>query len=210
MFLGVLSTLPFISAANCICCMWVLLGGGIGSFLLAKQRPAGITYGDGAFVGVLSGLFGSIIGTAIHIPMQMISLRLFGSQPEQLENLLRQFGVQEGPMRDWMMRIFSGEISAATILFTFFFVSADVVAVRDDWRDTDGSHPQQKSTATKKHIKLKAFILYLWAFCAFLWPFFLIEVLVTAASAAHRRGRFVLFREFANQGFGRQLQAGDG
>jgi hypothetical protein len=120
MFLGVLSTLPFISAANCICCMWVLLGGGIGSFLLAKQRPAGITYGDGAFVGVLSGLFGSIIGTAIHIPMQMISLRLFGSQPEQLENLLRQFGVQEGPMRDWMMRIFSGEISAATILFTFF------------------------------------------------------------------------------------------
>jgi len=39
MFLGVLSTLPFIGAANVCCCMWVLLGGGIGVILLLKQRP---------------------------------------------------------------------------------------------------------------------------------------------------------------------------
>jgi hypothetical protein len=120
MFLGILSTVPFISAANCICCMWILLGGGLASFLLAKQRPSGITYGDGAFVGVLSGLFGSIVGTTIHIPMQMISVRLFGAQTEQFEEWLRRLGVEEGPMRDWMIRMTSGEISVATVLFTFF------------------------------------------------------------------------------------------
>jgi hypothetical protein len=119
MFLGVLSSVPFISAANCLCCMWVLLGGGIAVTLLTKQRPSGVSYGDGAFVGVLSGLFGAIVGTALHIPVQLVSARLFDSQQQQFEEWFRQFGI-EGPMRDWMVRIVSGEISAATILFTFF------------------------------------------------------------------------------------------
>jgi uncharacterized membrane protein YagU involved in acid resistance len=99
--------------------MWVLLGGGIGAVLLARQRASGITYGDGAFVGVLSGLFGAIVGTAVHVPLQIISTRLLGSRPQQVEELLRQLGVQ-GEMRDWMLRVLSGEISAPTILFTFF------------------------------------------------------------------------------------------
>jgi hypothetical protein len=119
MFLGFLSSLPFIGAANCICCMWVLMGGGIASVLLARQRPSGITYGDGAFVGVLSGLIGSIVGTAIHIPMQIIMARVFTSQPQELEKILERFPI-EGPMKDWVLRMASGEISAGTILFTFF------------------------------------------------------------------------------------------
>ena len=119
MLLGILSTLPFISLANCLCCMWVLLGGGLAAVLLTRQRPSGITYGDGAFVGVLSGLFGSIVGTVVHIPMQIISTRLLGSEPQQVEEMLQRLGV-EGPMKDWMLRVTSGEISAATIMFTFF------------------------------------------------------------------------------------------
>ena len=119
MFLGILSSLPFIGLANCLCCMWVLLGGGIAAVLLTKQRPSGITYGDAAFVGVLSGLFGSIVGTVVHIPMNIISNRLLGSEPQQVEELLQRMGV-EGPMRDWMLRVMSGELSALTILFTFF------------------------------------------------------------------------------------------
>lgn len=119
MFLGVLSTLPFISAANCLCCMWVLCGGGIGALLLLKQRPTGITYGDGAFVGVLSGLFGAVIGTIVHIPVQIIMSRMMQSQQQQIEEAFRQLGL-EGPMRDWGMRILSGEISVGTILVFFF------------------------------------------------------------------------------------------
>jgi hypothetical protein len=119
MFLGFLSSLPFINLANCLCCMWVLGGGAIAAVLLARQRAAGITYGDGAFVGVLSGLFGSIVGTAVHIPMQIIATRIFGAEPQQLEEMLRRFGIDE-QMKDWMLRMMSGEISLATILFTFF------------------------------------------------------------------------------------------
>jgi hypothetical protein len=119
MFLGFLSTLPFVDFGNCLCCMWVLMGGGIAAVLLARQRPAGITYGDGAYVGVLSGLFGAVVGTAVHIPMQIIAMRLFGNQTDQLEKLMQQAGI-EGPMKDFMLRVVSGEISAVTILFTFF------------------------------------------------------------------------------------------
>lgn len=120
MFLGFLSSMPFVNAVNLCCCMWVLMGGGIAAMMLTKQRPSGITYGDGAFVGVLSGLFGAIVGTAIYIPVQLIWARMFaGSQQQQLEDLFRQLGY-EGPLRDWMLRIASGEISTATILFTFF------------------------------------------------------------------------------------------
>jgi hypothetical protein len=119
MFLGFLSSMPFISIGNICCCMWVLLGGGLAAILLARQRPTGITYGDGAFVGVLSGLFGAIIGTALQIPIQIIAARVIGSQQQQLEEWMRQFPI-EGPMRDWVLRMAAGEISVGTVLFTFF------------------------------------------------------------------------------------------
>jgi len=119
MFLGFMSSIPFISAGNYLCCMWILLGGGIAATMLMKQRPGGITFGDGAYVGVLSGVFGAIVGTIVHIPVMIVMSRIFQSQEKYVEDMLQQFQV-EGPMRDWMLRIASGEISAATILFTFF------------------------------------------------------------------------------------------
>ena len=119
MFLGLLSSIPIINAGNCICFMWILGGGGIATLLLTKQRPAGITYGDGAFAGVVSGLFGAIVGTLISIPVRVISARFFESQQQTLEETMREVGV-EGPLRDLMLRVASPEISAATVAFTFF------------------------------------------------------------------------------------------
>lgn len=119
MFLGFLSSIPFISAGNCICCMWVLLGGGIAVMMLTKQRPSGIAYGDGAFAGVLSGLFGAVVGTIVQMSFRAMASRLFESQQQQFEQVLNQLGA-EGPLRDWILRAASGEISAATLAFTFF------------------------------------------------------------------------------------------
>jgi hypothetical protein len=124
MFLGVLSSVPFIQAGNLFCCMWVLLGGGIAAIMVVRQRPAGITYGDGAFVGVLSGLFGAVVGTILQMSFRAIASRFFESQQQQLEQMLTQIGA-EGPMRDWVLRSMSGEISATTVTFTFF---ANVIA----------------------------------------------------------------------------------
>jgi hypothetical protein len=120
MFLGLLSSIPVISAGNIFCCMWVLLGGGAAVVLLTRQRPLNsITYGDGAFAGVLSGLFGAVIGTAVQMSFHAITARFFQSERQQLETILNQMGA-EGPVRDWVLRVASGEISAATVFFTFF------------------------------------------------------------------------------------------
>lgn len=89
-------------------------------FLLTKQRPAGISYGDGAFVGVLSGLFGAVVATLISIPVRIISARFFGSQQQALEEALREVPGFEGPMRDLLLRVASPEITIETVAFTFF------------------------------------------------------------------------------------------
>jgi len=119
MFLGLLSSIPVISAGNCICCMWVLLGGAIATVLLTKQRPIGsITYGDGAFAGVLSGTFGAVVGTILQMSFHAMTARFFDTQQQQIEDLLNKMGA-EPPWRDWVLRVFSGEISTVTVLFTF-------------------------------------------------------------------------------------------
>ena len=116
MFLGLLSSIPIINAG---CCLWVLLGGAMAAVMLLRQRQRGITYGDGAFAGVLSGFFGAVVGTVVQMSFHVITARFFQSQQQQMEDLLRQVGV-EGQIRDWMLRVFSGEISAITVGFTFF------------------------------------------------------------------------------------------
>jgi len=117
-FLGVLSTLPLM---NCLCCLWVLGGGGLATYMLSKQQPGRrLTYGDGAFVGVLSGLFGAIIATVIWIPLKIISARFLPTQQEQIDQILRNMPEMEGWMRDMFTRLMSAEVSVATVLFTFF------------------------------------------------------------------------------------------
>ena len=116
MFLGVLSSIPIISIGFC---MWILLGGAIAAQQVMRQRRSGVTYGDGAFVGVMSGVFGSLVGTTIQMCFRVIAAPFFASQQQQLEQLLNQMGA-EGPMRDWVLRAASGEISLTTVIFTLF------------------------------------------------------------------------------------------
>jgi hypothetical protein len=119
MFLGLLSSIPVVSAGNCLCCMWVLGGGAMATFMLSKQRP-GITYGDGAFAGVLSGVFGAVVATLVSIPVRIISARMFGSQEQAMEELFEQMPGAEGALKDLFMRLASPEISALNITATLF------------------------------------------------------------------------------------------
>lgn len=78
--LGVLSGLPYISLGNVFCCMWVVAGGALASYLYIKKSPTPVDVGEGAMVGGMAGLIGAatsmIFGTPLSILMGHPELRL--------------------------------------------------------------------------------------------------------------------------------------
>ena len=117
LLLGLLSSLPIIKAGNLI---WILAGGALTAHLLMKRRPSGIGYGDGAFGGVLSGFFGSIVATVLLIPNKWIFIADFEAQRQDAERTFSNTPEFAGPMRDLVLRALSPEVSLTTELFWFF------------------------------------------------------------------------------------------
>jgi hypothetical protein len=89
--------------------------------MLSTQQPGRkLTYGDGAFAGVLSGLFGAIIYTILSIPIKIVMAPILRSQQQQFEETLRSLPEMEAWLRDLMMKAVSPEVTVAGVLFTFF------------------------------------------------------------------------------------------
>ena len=65
--MGVLSSVPIINMGNCLCCMWIILGGGVGAYFYWRELSPDTEFsaGEGALVGLLSGVFGALFGTLI-------------------------------------------------------------------------------------------------------------------------------------------------
>jgi hypothetical protein len=70
--MGVLSALPFISAGNICCCLWVIVGGVVAAYLLQQNQTTPITPGDGALVGLFAGLIGAVVASVLSIPINMM------------------------------------------------------------------------------------------------------------------------------------------
>jgi hypothetical protein len=65
LLIGVLSSLPFVSVFNACCCLWVVVGGVLTSYLLQESRSAPLTAGDGAVGGLLAGAIGAVITSVV-------------------------------------------------------------------------------------------------------------------------------------------------
>jgi hypothetical protein len=70
--MGVLSALPIISAGNACCCLWVISGGVVAAYLFQQNRTMPITPADGALVGLLAGLVGSLVQVVLTIPIDLL------------------------------------------------------------------------------------------------------------------------------------------
>ena len=66
-FIGLLSVIPFVSAANICCCLWAILGGMLATYLYVKNSPMPASAGDGAVLGVIAGAIGAVIHFVIGI-----------------------------------------------------------------------------------------------------------------------------------------------
>jgi hypothetical protein len=105
-----------------LCCLWLVGGGWLAAALLNKQRPGTLTYGDGAFAGVISGMFGAIIYTTLS------TLARFAVPPDEetkqkvlasLEKMFEQVPDFPPAAKAFMIQLATGEVTALMVLFIF-------------------------------------------------------------------------------------------
>jgi len=85
---GILSGLPVL---NCLCCLWIIGGALLASYLLAKDSPVALTAGDGAIVGIFTGIVAAVVDAIISIPFRSLTSafmrRLMGRIAEYTEEM---------------------------------------------------------------------------------------------------------------------------
>src|SRR3984893_10042563 len=69
---GVLSALPLIAGGNLCCCLWIVSGGAVASYVLQQNQSLPISPGDGALVGLLAGVIGAFIYVVLSIPINFL------------------------------------------------------------------------------------------------------------------------------------------
>jgi len=82
---GILAVIPFI---NTCCCIWAILGGFLAAMIYVRGSAVPVSVGEGAIVGGLTGVVGSVIYAIIQIPVMLI----FGLG--QMEEAFTRSGVE--------------------------------------------------------------------------------------------------------------------
>ena len=105
LFIGILSSLPLVSALNACCCLWVIVGGVLTAYLKQQQTPEPLETSD----AVLAGLVAGVIGALLSMLGGFLVLSVTG--PVWQETLRQQ--MESNPdvppqVRDMMMRLFTG------------------------------------------------------------------------------------------------------
>lgn len=114
MLLGLLSSIPIVSV---LCCAWVLGGGALTTYLLKRQRPGNLSYGDGAFGGVMAGLVGAVVATLVSIPVRLMNANGLAEMRDQI--MAQNADAPEG-LRNFLDMILSPEIHLGGLLVWFF------------------------------------------------------------------------------------------
>ena len=141
-FNGVLSALPIIGAANCLCCLWVVGGGVITAWLLQQAQAHPLEMGEGAIGGLLAGVVGAGVYTLVWVPLQLMLGSLAGGPGQAFEigdvdvppEMLRMLEVMEQVMSNpplmallaFCMMLAAGLVFSTVggLLGTFFFRKA--------------------------------------------------------------------------------------
>lgn len=89
LFIGVLSSLPVIGALNACCCLWVVAGGLLTTWLMQQADPKPVETSSVALGGLMAGALGGVI-TSIGSALFMAASG--DAQREAMEQVLGQLG----------------------------------------------------------------------------------------------------------------------
>ena len=68
--IGLLATIPFV---NLGCCLWVLLGGALATYLYIKKSSAPVLMAEGAQIGALAGVIGGLLYLLLGVPVNILA-----------------------------------------------------------------------------------------------------------------------------------------
>ena len=106
LFIGVVSALPVVGQANLCCCLWVVVGGVLTTYLLQQSRPASVESTEAALSGLLAGALGGLIYVLV------LSMLLSGAAGMNMEAGIREAmdrNAQVPPeVRDMVLNLFTG------------------------------------------------------------------------------------------------------
>lgn len=145
LFIGVLSALPFIGNLNTCCCLWVVVGGALTSYLLQERTSMPITAGDGAIAGLLAGAIGAVVSSVLTPMMALVtgvSMReqieraiSAGDLPPQVADALVQ--VRDVPGGVWLIASFL----MALVVYPIFAMLGSLLGVAMFKRSTPAQPP---------------------------------------------------------------------
>ena len=124
-FLGVTSSLPIIEWFNCACCIMVIGGGVLASFIFLRDYPDGIprmSYGDGALLGLLTGLIGGFVWTVVEVPLAYFQSQLGMAMDDlaEVQELLNDPSIPPFIQELVASIMTSGSFSVGILLLGFF------------------------------------------------------------------------------------------
>jgi uncharacterized membrane protein YeaQ/YmgE (transglycosylase-associated protein family) len=104
-FIGVLSVLPYVNRANC-CCLWVIAGGLIATYLLQQSRPEPIETAEAMLGGLVAGLVGAVIFLVVTGALMQGAANV--QMQEQMRQALDQNPQLPAETRNMMLNLLAG------------------------------------------------------------------------------------------------------
>src|SRR5688572_30269476 len=114
LFIGVLSSLPFVNAGNCCCCLWVILGGVLTVYLHQQKTGVAVDAGQGALSGALAGLIGGAITALANLALHQF---LPGGGYEEAMRTVLADETMPPEARQMLERLTDGRILLVVIAF---------------------------------------------------------------------------------------------
>ena len=104
LFIGVMSAIPLIGMANC-CCLWVILGGILTTYLQQQQTPGPIETSAAALSGMIAGAIGGFISSIAG----WLFFRLVGGDSQQaIEQALTNIPNMPPETAEWVRSLTQG------------------------------------------------------------------------------------------------------
>lgn len=71
--IGLLSGIPYLRLGNVVCCIWIISGGALATYLYIRKSPTPVNIGEGALIGALAGAIGTVVELIVGVPLAILA-----------------------------------------------------------------------------------------------------------------------------------------